>query len=371
MRKAVIVIPTYNEAGNIQNLIEQIFAEAEKIDDWSVELLIVDSNSPDKTAAIVKSLQKNYPELHILETKKEGLGKAYIQGFDYAIENLKAYIVFEMDADFSHDPKKIPDFLKKIEDGADFVIGSRYIKGGSIPKNWGFHRKLFSVLGNLIIRLGFMKLRISDWTSGYRAIKAWIVKSAIDKVKNYSGYVFQVAILDEALKKNAKIVEVPINFIDRTYGKSKINSLQFITQTLFYVFAHSSFIKYAVVGVIGATIDFGISYLLIEKVKLVIWLSTVISAETAIISNFLFNNFWAFSHKKLEHKIATYINKFFHFNLISSGALLIQAFGIQLLANIFGKKIWYLYKILIITFIIIPYSYILYNKVVWKDRSKK
>ncbi len=111
MRKAVIVIPTYNEAGNIQNLIEQIFAEAEKIDDWSVELLIVDSNSPDKTAAIVKSLQKNYPELHILETKKEGLGKAYIQGFDYAIENLKAYIVFEMDADFSHDPKKIPDFL--------------------------------------------------------------------------------------------------------------------------------------------------------------------------------------------------------------------------------------------------------------------
>ncbi len=371
MKNVVIIIPTYNEAGTIKKLISQIFTQTSKTSDWSAEILIVDSKSPDRTGKIVKSLQPKNPKLHLLETNKEGLGKAYARGFEYAINKLHAAVVFEMDADFSHSPNDIPFFLGQIEKGADFVIGSRYIRGGSIPQNWNWHRKIFSFLGNIIIRLGFMKPRISDWTSGHRAIKAWVVNSVIDKVRNYSGYVFQVALLDEALKKNAKIAEVPINFKDRIYGESKINSFQYIAQTLLYVFTHSSFIKYVVVGLVGAVLDFGISYLLIEKAKIIIWLSTIISAETAIISNFLFNNFWAFSHKRLEHKVTTYLKKFFHFNLISSGSLFIQAFGIQLLAYLFGQKWWYIYKVLVIVFIIIPYSYLLYNKFVWNEKNIK
>lgn len=368
VKTAVIVIPTYNESNNMERLLLQIFDVVKKIKDWRVEVLVVDSESPDGTAKKVMALKNKYPKLHLLSIKKLGLGKAYIEGFNYAITKLKPYVLFEMDADLSHDPGKIPAFLKKINGGADFVIGSRYIKGGSIPKDWGIHRKIFSILGNLIIRFGFMKLKISDWTSGYRAIKSWVVQSAIPSIHRYGGYVFQVALADTALKRGAVFAEVPINFVDRTHGKSKINSIQYIIQTLFYVFTHSSFIRYAIVGLIGFGLDFGISYLLIERTHLAIWLATVVSAETAIISNFLLNNFWSFSYKKIEPKLSKYLYKFIKFNFVTGGALLIQAIGIQTLAYFFGRRFWYVYKILIIAFIVIPYSYFMYNRVIWKEK---
>jgi dolichol-phosphate mannosyltransferase len=277
-------------------------------------------------------------------------------------------VLFEMDADLSHDPKVIPQFLSQIEQGADFVIGSRYIKGGAIPPDWGLHRKVFSVLGNIIIRLGFMKLRITDWTSGYRAIRVWIVKDSLSHIRKYSGYVFQVALLDFALKNKAQVKEVPIIFTDRRHGKSKINSVQYIIHTLFYTFFHSSFVRYVLVGLMGFVIDFGLSYLFIERLHSALWLATLISAETAILSNFMFNNFWSFSHKRLESKASTFVSQFVKFNLISSGSLAIQAGGMELLGFFFGRKWWFIYKVFIIGFIIIPYSYILYNRVVWKEK---
>ncbi|MBI2051421.1 glycosyltransferase family 2 protein [Candidatus Roizmanbacteria bacterium] len=367
MKSAVIVIPTYNEARTIETLITGILDIQKHISGWHLEILVVDSHSPDGTSAIVKRLTKKYPIIHLLETKKEGLGKAYIAGFTYAIEKLDPYVLFEIDGDLSHSPKKIPEFLGKIEEGTDFVIGSRYIKGGSIPKDWALHRKLFSVLGNVIVRFGLMKLSVSDWTSGFRAIKKWIVSDVISELEDYSGYVFQVALVDKAIKRGAKVQEVPIHFIDRQHGVSKINSAQYIVQTLLYIPANSSFFKYVVVGVTGAVLDYGISYLFIEQLRWYIWLSTLISAESAIISNFVLNNFWSFSHKKLEPKKSVYIPKFIKFNLISSGALLIQAGGVQLGANLFGAKFWWVYKTFIIAFVIIPYSWLLYNKIIWRD----
>lgn len=371
MKKAVIILPTYNEAGSIKRLIEEIFRETDMIKNWDFHVLVVDSGSPDKTAAIVTSLQKKLPKLHLISAKKEGLGKAYTLGFRYAIHNLKPEVLFEMDADLSHDPKAISRFIKKIETGADFVIGSRYQRGGSIPRNWDFHRKILSVVGNLVIRFGFMKLSITDWTSGFRAIKTWVIKSNIPYIEQFSGYVFQVAFLDNALKKKVKVAEVPIHFADRTYGISKIDAPQYIYQTLWYVFTHSSFIKYAIVGVIGAVIDFGLSYILIEIVKLSAskyWVATLVSAEASVLVNFLLNNFWSFSHKKIEGKGKVFLWKFTKFNLISSGALLIQAGGIQLLTNLFGPSLWYVYKFVILALIVVPYSYILYNKVIWKSK---
>lgn len=371
MKKAVIILPTFNESRNIELLVTKIFYVTRKLNNWDVEVLVVDSDSPDGTAKIVRNLQRKFKKLHLLVTPREGLGRAYVSGFNYTLSKLNPSLIFEMDADLSHDAKKIPDFFRKIEEGADFVIGSRYIKGGSIPKDWGIHRKVFSVLGNLIIKFGFMKLRISDWTSGYRAIKVWVIKDAISAIEKFTGYVFQVALIDNALKNNAKFSEIPINFVDRLHGKSKINSFQYIVQTLLYVFTHSPFIRYGIVGVIGATLDFGISYLLIERAGFhrgLHWLATLISAETAIISNFLLNNFWSFSHKKLEGN-KNYLYKFFHFNLISGGALLIQVLGIYILTRAFPPNYWYVYKFLILAFLVIPYSYILYNKVIWKDKK--
>ena len=368
MRKAVIILPTFNEAGSIDKLIRGIFESTKSVTNWEINVLVVDSKSTDETGSIVMKLIKSYPKLHLLKVEKEGLGKAYIQGFKTALEKLTPYLIFEMDADMSHDPKEIPVFLAAVEQGSDFVIGSRYIKGGSIPENWAFRRKLYSIGANLVIRWGFMKQNITDWTSGYRAIKAWIVKSAIDHIKNYSGYVFQVAFLDYAVKNNARISEIPINFKDRKSGKSKINSFQYIVQTFLYVFLHSTFIRYVIVGFIGFGVDFGVSYLFIDVWHKTLWLGTLVSTESAIISNFILNNYWSFAHKRLEHKGPVLALNFLKFNLVSSGGILIQTIGITILASVFGRNLWVVYKVLIITLIIIPYSYFMYNKFIWKDK---
>lgn len=377
MKKAVIIIPTYNEIGNIKPLIESIFHVAKTVPHWSIGVLIVDSSSPDNTAEEVKKMQESYPDLHLLITPKEGLGRAYVKGFSYAMTHLKPFVLFEMDADLSHNPEYIPHFLRKIELGADFVIGSRYIKGGSIPSNWGLHRKIFSICANLFVRFGFMKLSTTDWTGGFRAIKSWVVTSAMTHISQYTGYVFQVALLDFANQKGAKMAEVPIAFVDRTEGKSKINSMQYIIQTFWYVLTQSSFIKYVMTGFMGFGVDFGISYVLISS-GISKGTATIISAECAIITNFLINNFWSFKSKQITGGVFEYVTKFLFFNLISSGSILIQYMGITSLLRIFGDSIirigfitlssWILYKVAIIGFLIIPYSYILYNKVIWRKK---
>ncbi|MBI4973946.1 glycosyltransferase [Candidatus Roizmanbacteria bacterium] len=377
MKRASIIIPTYNEEGNIQQLVEQVFDVSSHVPNWVVDVVIVDSNSPDGTGKVVESLIQKYPHLHLLKTEKEGLGKAYMKGFKIAIEKLQPYLLFEMDADLSHDPKLIPAFLEKIEKGADFVIGSRYIKGGSIPADWGLYRKVLSSIGNLIIRFGFMKLSISDWTSGYRAIKVWIVKDAFTHTEKYAGYVFQVALLDRAIAKHARIAEVPLKFIDRKSGISKIDSVQYIVQTLWYVFTHSSFIKFVIVGLLGFVIDFGFAYAFINLLKIAKAPANMLSAEVAIVCNFFINNFWSFRHKKIAGGFMAYVGKFFIFNFVSLGSILIQGGGMFLALKFLGDtKIlllgglssWILYKVLIIAFLIIPYSYVLYNKVVWKNK---
>ncbi len=369
MKKALIILPTHNEAGTIEKLIKEIFNQQNKTQVWELNVLVNDSESTDKTNKIIKNLIKIYPKkLFLISSKKQGLGKAYLQSFSFALKNLKPYIIFQMDADLSHDPKLIPIFLKEIEKGADFVIGSRYIKGGSIPNNWGMHRKIFSIFGNLIIRFGFMELKIHDWTSGYRAIKSWLIKDSLNHIKKYSGYVFQIALLDKAVKKNAVIKEIPLNFVDRIYGKSKIIFFQYVFSILLYLLMYSTFIKFVIVGIIGAIVDFGLSYLLgISSPNRSVKLITLISTESAIISNYLLNNFWSFNEKKKTPLKKDFYIDFFKFNLVSFGSVLIQILGMSFLTNIFGRNLWYLYKFLIIVFIIIPYSYILYNKIIWKS----
>ena len=367
--RAVIVLPTYNESGTIASVIEAVFEQAKKITKWDIHILVVDSASEDGTGEIVSKLKKDYRNLHLLNTKKEGLGKAYIQGFREAIDNLKADVIFEMDADLSHDPKMLHKFLEHIDNGADFVIGSRYIKGGSIPQDWAFHRKLFSVLGNLIIRLGFMHLKITDLTSGYSGIRSWVVTSVLEKVDSYTGYVFQVAILDNAKKSGAKIAEVPIQFVDRTHGESKIDSVEYILQTLLYVFFESSFVKFVIVGGSGFIIDSIILYVLALQLHFPPWFAKLISAEAAIVSNFTLNNFWSFSHKQINSGKKSYLKGLIKFNIVSAGNIIIQMIGIQTLSWMFGKELILVYNVLIILFFVIPYSYVFYNKFIWKDKK--
>ena len=368
MKTAVIVIPTYNEADNITRLIDAVCDTVKTIDGWDFKLLVVDSKSPDKTADIVKSIQKTNKAVYLLDTEKEGIGKAYTRGFQHALEKFKPDVLFEMDADYSHDPKALPSFIRKIDAGADMVIGSRYTKGGSIPKDWGLDRKIFSVMGNLIVRAGFLKLSITDWTGGYRAIRANLVAASIHHVNRYTGYVFQIALLDFAVKHGAKIAEVPIKFTDRKYGVSKINSGHYIQNIFTYIFQHSTFVKYVITGGMGFLLDFGILYTLYRVMGWPIWLSQMISAETAILSNFTFNNFWAFSHKR-EAGRRRFLKNIVKFHGVSAGSLIIQTSAVTIYEYFFGDPGVFVFKFFVIAFIILPYSYILYNRVIWKKKK--
>ncbi|OGK16507.1 hypothetical protein A2690_04115 [Candidatus Roizmanbacteria bacterium RIFCSPHIGHO2_01_FULL_39_12b] len=371
MKRATIVLPTYNEKENIKILIPEIFTIAQYVQNWSISILVIDDTSPDGTADEVKLLQKKYKNLHLIVGPKLGLGNAYQRGFRYATDNLGPDFIFEMDADRQHNPNILPKFLKKIDEGAEFVIGSRYIKGGGIPESWAFYRKFFSYFGNWVLRLGFMKLSITDWTSGYRAIKTDFIDKTLPLYKKLNGYTFQIGILDNAIKNHLRIAEVPFYFEERGKGESKIKTLEFVVNNLLYIFFNSSFVKFAFVGVTGAVIDFCISFVLIEMFRLRVFFSTIISAETAIVTTFVFNNYWSFAHKKVAHKLNSFIRSFVKYNTVSAGNILIQAVLLEIATIIFPLKFWFVYKFIILAVVIIPYSYFMYNQVIWKQSPQK
>lgn len=217
-----IVLPTYNEAENIESFLTAIYQVIPEIGDFNINTLVVDDNSPDGTAEIVKKLQKQNNNIHLLENDTRGLGNAYKAGFKYAIKNLNPDILVEMDSDFSHNPYKLKELLPPTKEGYDFVIGSRYIKGGSIPKNWALIRKLNSKYGNIFARFIAGLMQVKDCTSGFRAIKAEFIKQIDLDNLDVNGYAFQMNILYECVNLGAKTFEIPIDFIDRVKGKSKL-----------------------------------------------------------------------------------------------------------------------------------------------------
>lgn len=218
-----IVLPTYNEAENIEDFLTAVYQVIPEIGDFNINTLIVDDKSPDGTAEIVKRLQNLNKSIHLLENNTRGLGNAYKAGFKYAIDNLNPDVLIEMDSDFSHNPQKLKEILPPIKNGYDFVIGSRYIKGGSIPKNWALIRKLNSKYGNIFARFIAGLMQVKDCTSGFRAIKVDFIKQIDLEHLNVNGYAFQMNILFECVKLGAKTYEIPIDFIDRVKGKSKLS----------------------------------------------------------------------------------------------------------------------------------------------------
>jgi dolichol-phosphate mannosyltransferase len=215
MPRTLVVTPTYNEAENVERLLNAVLSQ-----DPSIDMLIVDDNSPDGTAQIVEKLQQNNNRIHLIKRAgKMGLGTAYVAGFKYAIENKFDYVM-EMDADFSHDPNEIPKFLKMIQD-YDVVLGSRYINGVRIL-NWPIRRLILSYTASLYTRI-ITGMPIKDTTGGYKCFKRKVLES-IDLEKIHSnGYAFQIEMNYKAWKKGFKITELPITFVDRTHGTSKMS----------------------------------------------------------------------------------------------------------------------------------------------------
>ncbi len=213
--KTLVIIPTYNESENIERIVPEILDK-----DQSIDVLIVDDNSPDGTGELAdKMAEKNSKIFVIHREKKSGLGTAYKAGFRYAIENGYDYI-FEMDADFSHDPKCIPSFLEAIKE-ADLVLGSRYISGVNVI-NWPMSRLLLSYYANVYTRL-VTGLPVKDATGGFKCFRRKVLESVdLDKVKS-EGYSFQIEVSLRAWKKGFKIKEIPIVFEDRREGRSKMS----------------------------------------------------------------------------------------------------------------------------------------------------
>lgn len=214
----LIVVPTYNEKDNIPHLIGEIFRL-----NPDVHILVVDDSSPDGTAQTVTELKsKGYPKsLHLLLRKqKQGLGKAYLAGFEWGLTQGYSYI-FEMDADFSHRPQDLVE-LRKVLSSYDFVVGSRYVPGGQVI-NWGLLRKLISRGGSWYSRM-ILGYPIQDWTGGFNGWSASVIKALLETGIQSEGYAFQIELKYKALKMGFKGKEVPICFEDRRVGQSKMSS---------------------------------------------------------------------------------------------------------------------------------------------------
>lgn len=215
-KKTLIIIPTYNERENIVLIIREI---RNVLSD--THILVVDDSSPDGTSKCVKELSKEINNVFILDReKKEGLGKAYIDGFKWAL-NRDYEIIFEMDADFSHDPKYLPDFIKAIEN-ADLVIGSRYISGVNVV-DWPMGRLLISYFGNMAARI-VAGIPVKDCTSGFKCFRSDVLRSINLNRISSSGYSFQVEMNYQVWRNGFKIVETPIVFTDRKRGVSKMST---------------------------------------------------------------------------------------------------------------------------------------------------
>jgi len=214
-KKALIIIPTYDELDNLPKLLPKVLSQDEIID-----VLIVDDNSPDGTADWVENEIKKSSQIKLIKReKKMGLGTAYIAGFKYAIENNYDYI-FEMDADFSHDPKELPKFLEEIKN-SDLVLGSRYKDGVNVV-NWPMRRLMLSVFANFYSRV-VTGLPVHDATGGFKCFRKEVLQAIdLDKVKS-NGYAFQIEMTFKAWKKGFKIKELSIVFTDRVKGTSKMS----------------------------------------------------------------------------------------------------------------------------------------------------
>lgn len=218
MRDSLVIIPTYNEKENIERMIRKVFSLSKEYD-----LLIVEDNSPDGTAGIVKRLLPEFPGRLFIEERKGklGLGTAYIHGFSWALSRGYEYI-FEMDADFSHNPEDLTRLYEACHtDGADMAIGSRYIKGVNVV-NWPMGRVLMSYFASMYVRL-VTGMSIKDTTAGFKCYTAKVLRAIeFDKIR-FIGYAFQIEMKFTTWKKGFKIVEVPIIFTDRTEGESKMS----------------------------------------------------------------------------------------------------------------------------------------------------
>jgi dolichol-phosphate mannosyltransferase len=317
----VIIIPTFNERDNLRRLLPALQRVCGSMD-HEMHLLIVDDDSPDGTQIVVREHMRQMPRLHLITGRRRGLGAAYVRGMHHAMAGLRADAICEMDADLSHKPDDVPRLVAALQRGADFAIGSRYVTGGSIADEWGAFRRMISKLGNLVARHLVGIARIQDCTAGFRAIRASLLSQIDLPAINAQGYAFQVALLHEAVARGACVVEIPVVFVDRSAGASKLgfaDILEFAGYALWSRARDSATVlKFGIVGASGVLVNLGLFALLLSA-GMNKYLASPIAIEASIISNFFLNNYWTFRERETSDYLPARGFKFNVVALISLG----------------------------------------------------
>jgi dolichol-phosphate mannosyltransferase len=372
MQKVVIVMPVWNEAENIREMISVLTkTEFPKIK-ADMNLLVVDNHSTDGTEEIVAEAAKKNKNIFIIQQDKPGLGWAYVRGMQFAMKELKADAVLEMDGDFQHPPKFVRPMVEAYLNGAGYCIGSRYVEGGSVPNEWAMTRKAVSYFGNLFIRLVLFNFKIHDLTTGFRLtrVKGVLDQIELENLRELNRFAYKVDLLYQSLNKSKKTVEVPLEFAARTKEKSKFNwkemASTFKVAIILGILDKKRFVKFGIVGFTG----FVVNYAGLEILK-IFGLSTYFAAlfatELAIISNFILNNVWTFKDKTLK-KATDIVPQFVKFNASSLFAIVVQPLIVTAGTRLFGDTsfIRFLSLVFALAFVIVPYNYVVYNLFIWR-----
>ncbi|MFC1722348.1 glycosyltransferase [Patescibacteria group bacterium] len=369
--KIVVVIPTYNEAENIAKLIPAIDDQFKKYSQHEFIVLVVDGNSPDGTGVVVEDFYEKYPYVQLLlEEKKAGLGAAYMYGFKFAMDKLEADIVIEMDADFQHDPKDLPKLIGAIDDGYDYVLGSRYISGGSIPEEWASYRKLLSIGGSLFSKLMLGIYTVNDFTTGFKAtrVKGFLDQLNLDEI-NSAGFAYKIDLLYKIFKQGAKIKEVPISFGLRDRGDSKMEKDNFMDSlrvvTAIRIGESLSFIKFLFVGFVGLFVDSGL-FGLLRLTFLSSSISSAVSGLIAMTTTFTLNNLWSFNDRKLSG-VGSIAKNFLVYFIFSYVPIIFRSWLINFSVAKFGDTTLVAFSAFFIGVLVgLIWNYTVYSRIIWK-----
>lgn len=350
MKKVVVVLPTYNEKDVLEKTVSKVLDQEADIAGWRVEVLIVDSGSPDGTGEIARRLAKSNSRVHFLEVER-GLGVGIIKGHKYSLKYLNPDILAQLDADGQVEADVLVRLVKALEEGYDLALGSRFVSGGK--NNLSFSRRLFSAGSSLVCRLLMGPFKIKEFTNSARAFTPGLFRKInLERLPwREKTFIIQPAFLNEAILAGAKFVEVPLVFRDRAegYSKNKIVNYTYdiitysldarlhrwgINFPLFYVTRRAkTLIKFGVVGFTGTIVDFFFYKFFINSFGIPPATSKGFSAEIAILNNFAWNHFWTFRYRKNKTNVW---QKLGIFNLVSLGGLVIGVLVVKLLHSIFG-----------------------------------
>ena len=332
--KVIAVVPTYNERENIRPLVEALVAASAEIP-HDFEILVVDDNSPDGTQDVIRELQQRFPNVRLLSGKKEGLGVAYARGLEHALGVMHADIVLHMDADFSHNPADVPRLVAQIDAGYDLVVGSRYVPGGRLSKDWGITRKLISRVANSGIRIIAGIGAIHDCTGGFRAYRATVLRR-VDLKLAPRGYAVLTYLAYNTLMAGAKVTEVPITFANRAEGDSKLRMSDAIE-----LFLNAWWIRYdrrerfyrrATGGVSGVAVNLALVALLHYVIGVAPLPASALAIEASILFSFGWRESWGIALGRQSTRFAERLLRT-HILAVPSFALTFGVFALLMRAG--------------------------------------